>query len=68
MVKFKVNVKQSRDESYFDSDTGKKVEYKSDNEIQGEFYDWEQVQCFANNVLIGFKTAIIEIKVIREDM
>jgi len=68
MVKFKVTVKQSRKEEYYDSNNGRKVEYNSDNEIHGEFYDWEQVQCFTNNVLQGFKGAVTEINVIREDI
>ena len=72
MVKFKVTVKQSRKEEYYDSNNGRKVEYNSDNEIHGEFYDWEQVEAFTNSVtnsvLQGFKGAVTEINVVMEDI
>ena len=65
-MKFEVKVKQSWRESYFDTDSGKKVEYDNLNEIRGTFTDWEQVEAFVNNIFAGFNGATVEIKVVRE--
>ena len=65
-IRFDVNVKQAWTESYYDTDKGNKIEYENRNEIRGTFYDWEQVEVFANTIMIGFNNAIVEIKIIHE--
>jgi len=66
-VHFDVVVKQSWKESYWDSEKEQKVEYDNRNEIRGNFWDWEQLEVFTNNILRSFDNATVEIKIIKED-
>mgnify|MGYP006873037401 CR=1 FL=1 len=63
---FKTTVKQHRDESYWDAEKQKKVDYDISDEIHGIFSDWEQVESFVNNLLSGFPNIEVEIKIIKE--
>ena len=62
-VEFRVSVKQKTDGSYFDTDTGKKVEYESENEICGKFSDWSMVGDFIEIVMNNFDDVIVNVSI-----
>lgn len=64
-MRFEVVVKQTRMEGYYDSEQGKRIEWESNDELKGAFYDWEQTMTFVNNVIDGFPGSTVEVKVVR---
>jgi len=67
-IKYVVKIKQANHESYYDNEKQKRVEYETEEVINGgEYYDIEKLGSLTNNILTGFKETKIEITAVRED-